>query len=311
MTERDASGAAWALRFVSGKYQGGLFPLREGREVLIGRSSELDLVLVEDNVSRRHAKLVVRGGAVTLQDLGSTNGTFVNGVRVKKARLKEGDRVLIGGAILKLVRAEASAGAQTDAEIREGLEAAARVPRPPGVTGRLEEIPLPDLLQLLGSARKSGVLVLRRDGEEAAIHVREGRATACTISGREGLAPRKAFFRTLRWERGEFELAPPADPPAGATLDEPLEALLLDGMRQADELRALGDSLRAAAEARVEVVKPLPRALRSLEPDELDVLQAAMTRSSVQAILDGVDVPDARTLRVIDALVEKGLLRRS
>src|SRR5688500_18817076 len=99
-----------ALRFISGKYQGGEFPLHDDQEVVIGRSSELDMVLVEELVSRRHASIVVRGGVVTIEDLGSTNGTFVNGERVQKTTLHEGDRVLVGTSILKVVAA--SAGAQ-------------------------------------------------------------------------------------------------------------------------------------------------------------------------------------------------------
>jgi pSer/pThr/pTyr-binding forkhead associated (FHA) protein len=83
----------YALKFISGKYQGGEFPLRVDKEVLIGRSSELDMVLVEDMVSRKHAKIALQSGKVTISDLGSTNGTFVNGEKVKQARLKEGDRI--------------------------------------------------------------------------------------------------------------------------------------------------------------------------------------------------------------------------
>ena len=74
----------YALRFISGKYQGGEFPLRMDREIIIGRSSDLDMVLVEDMVSRKHAKITTDGGQVMIQDLGSTNGTFVNGEKIKK-----------------------------------------------------------------------------------------------------------------------------------------------------------------------------------------------------------------------------------
>src|SRR4029077_12912467 len=106
--EADGSSVAsetilWALRFISGKYQGGEFPLRPHREIIIGRSSELDMVLVEDMVSRKHAKITTDDKAVTIQDLGSTNGTFVNGEKVRKVELKDGDRILIGTSIVKLV----------------------------------------------------------------------------------------------------------------------------------------------------------------------------------------------------------------
>src|ERR1700733_5414197 len=99
----------WALRFISGKYQGGEFPLRPHREIIIGRSSELDMVLVEDMVSRKHAKITTDDKAVTIQDLGSTNGTFVNGEKVRKVELKDGDRILIGTSIIKMVFVEGDA----------------------------------------------------------------------------------------------------------------------------------------------------------------------------------------------------------
>src|SRR5256885_17099009 len=85
----------FALRFISGKYQGGEFPLRMDREIVVGRSSDLDMVLVEDMVSRKHAKISAAGDQVVIQDLGSTNRTFVNGEQIKKARLEEDGRLLI------------------------------------------------------------------------------------------------------------------------------------------------------------------------------------------------------------------------
>src|SRR5512139_2619036 len=99
-------GKSFALRFISGKYQGGEFPLPIEGEIVIGRSSELDMVLVEDMVSRRHAKITVTSGQIFIQDLGSTNGSFVNGEKIKRARLNEGDRILIGTSIIKLVATE-------------------------------------------------------------------------------------------------------------------------------------------------------------------------------------------------------------
>src|SRR3954465_11427258 len=101
-----------ALRFISGKYQGGEFPLGETKEIVVGRSSELDMVLVEDMVSRRHARIECTEEQIVIEDLGSTNGTFVNGEKIKRATLKEGDRVLIGTSILKVVSTDPSAPPQ-------------------------------------------------------------------------------------------------------------------------------------------------------------------------------------------------------
>jgi hypothetical protein len=100
----------YALRFVSGKYQGGEFPLADGQDMLIGRSSELDMVLVEEMVTRRHAKVSVRGSDLEIEDLGSMNGTFVNGEKVSRQKLKEGDRILIGTSIMRVIALDSSAG---------------------------------------------------------------------------------------------------------------------------------------------------------------------------------------------------------
>ena len=95
----------FALRFISGKYQGGEFPLRMNREIIIGRSSDLDMVLVEDMVSRRHTKISSTDAEVYIQDMGSTNGTFVNGVRISAARrLKPGDVIRVGNTDLRYER---------------------------------------------------------------------------------------------------------------------------------------------------------------------------------------------------------------
>ena len=111
----------YALRFISGKYQGGEFPLSKGREIIIGRSSELDMVLIEDMVSRKHAKIQASDDSIAITDMGSTNGTFVNGEKIRVARLKEGDRILIGTSIIKLVTVDPATAISTE-EAKHQLE---------------------------------------------------------------------------------------------------------------------------------------------------------------------------------------------
>jgi hypothetical protein len=67
-----------------------------GRGTVIGRSRECDITLEDANVSRRHAELVREDGAWWIVDLGSTNGVEVNGERVKRARLGNEDRIVLG-----------------------------------------------------------------------------------------------------------------------------------------------------------------------------------------------------------------------
>jgi diguanylate cyclase (GGDEF)-like protein len=67
----------------------------------IGRGSAAGLILDADSISRKHARIERFGGGHKIVDLGSTNGTYVNGVRVKEQILKDGDRIGIGKALLK------------------------------------------------------------------------------------------------------------------------------------------------------------------------------------------------------------------
>ncbi len=71
-------------------------------ELILGRHHECDLVLSDPGVSRRHARLFFRDGSWVLQDLESTNGTTVNGVRVGRCELRPGDHLVLGGAHLAI-----------------------------------------------------------------------------------------------------------------------------------------------------------------------------------------------------------------
>jgi hypothetical protein len=66
------------------------------RRVVIGRSKECDVQLSDANVSRRHAELRQEGATYWIVDLDSTNGTEVNGRRLKRAKLENGDRITVG-----------------------------------------------------------------------------------------------------------------------------------------------------------------------------------------------------------------------
>jgi pSer/pThr/pTyr-binding forkhead associated (FHA) protein len=66
------------------------------RRVVIGRSRDCDVQLNDANVSRRHAELRQEGASYWIVDLGSTNGMEVNGRRVKRAKLRDGDTITIG-----------------------------------------------------------------------------------------------------------------------------------------------------------------------------------------------------------------------
>jgi FHA domain len=71
-------------------------------ELILGRSQTCDVVVTRPEVSRRHARLLFRDGSWFVHDLGSTNGTTVNGTRVGRCRLEAGDELTIGGHRLEI-----------------------------------------------------------------------------------------------------------------------------------------------------------------------------------------------------------------
>ena len=62
----------------------------------IGRSEDNQLRLLDPGVSRRHVLVMATPGGYTIRDLGSQNGTYVNGTRVDESPLTDGDRITIG-----------------------------------------------------------------------------------------------------------------------------------------------------------------------------------------------------------------------
>ncbi|HYP97034.1 MAG TPA: DUF4388 domain-containing protein [Polyangiaceae bacterium] len=312
-TEPSPSDLRYGLRFISGKYQGGEYPLSEGQEIVIGRSSELDMVLVEEMVSRKHARIALSQGVISIEDLGSTNGTFVNGEKVERGTLKEGDRVLVGTNILKVMAISHDGDQQLDPKAVAAGRVTARQKmsrvgdEPPRMSGSLEEIPLPDLLQLFGTSKKNGVLVLQTDTQEGRIYLTEGKVRFAALEGMDGVPPLKAVYRMLDWHQGQFAL----DPPDSRKFDNPVDAgaqeILMEGIRQQDEFNALRTRLPAFDSA-FRLNLPLESKLRELSPVQLDVLQAVLNSGTLDVVFDSVPHTDLETGQAVLHLVQRGYL---
>lgn len=300
-----------ALRFISGKYKGGEFVLTEGKEIVIGRSSDAEVVLMEDMVSRRHAHLVVKGDKIYLEDRGSTNGTFVNGEKVSKAVVTKGDRVLIGTSIMKVVEASEDASGQmipaATGGKRQDLSRTTMHSGSRSMSGTIAEVPLPDLIQLFSTSKKTGTLVLTRDGVVAKIHLDRGRLVYASLNDSPGLAPIKAIYRILAWDDGTFELVGPEPHDYPDLIDMPTEHILMEGLRQLDELRHMQTKL-PPPKTRIGVPRPLEPRLSDLEPAELDVFQLAINKNTVQDILDACRSSDLDASNILAKLLKERYL---
>ncbi|MCF7837559.1 MAG: FHA domain-containing protein [Candidatus Marinimicrobia bacterium] len=148
--------AEWLIKALSGPLDGKTFPLTEGNWV-VGRSAanDVNLVLADPTISRRHVELTVTPAELRLRDLGSNNGALVNGVRVGEAVLSEGDEVRLGNTLLRI---GAAAGA-TPSLIRRNQ--------------RREALSVPDMARELLAQRAhgpdpgAGLSALFRSGQAA------------------------------------------------------------------------------------------------------------------------------------------------
>src|SRR5688572_2001061 len=108
----------------SGPTPGVVFPL-EGEQLTIGRDSNNGVAINDAEVSRKHSRLIFQGGKYVIDDLGSTNGTFVNGQRLAgPAVLKAGDVVSLGEQIVLMYDAISSDAGATVAVSRKSIPSA-------------------------------------------------------------------------------------------------------------------------------------------------------------------------------------------
>ena len=78
------------------------YSLPETASVIVGRSPTSDFPIIDPTISRRHAQILRQDDKILVRDLGSSNGTYVNGVRVESAELKPGDLVTFGKVMFRL-----------------------------------------------------------------------------------------------------------------------------------------------------------------------------------------------------------------
>ena len=103
MARRDSKSGV-RLVVLDGPNSGREFPLTGAFAIAIGRDDTAGIVIEDDEVSRRHALVVVFDDGARVDDLGSTNGTWVNGARIAMPHpLREGDELRVGGTRLRLV----------------------------------------------------------------------------------------------------------------------------------------------------------------------------------------------------------------
>jgi pSer/pThr/pTyr-binding forkhead associated (FHA) protein len=102
--DAEARRARAVLVILNGGFEGMEYPLASD-ETIIGRNPTTEITLLDENISREHAVVFVDADQTcfTIEDLQSTNGTKVNGKRIRSADLSNGDEIEIGHTRFKFV----------------------------------------------------------------------------------------------------------------------------------------------------------------------------------------------------------------
>jgi len=100
--ERGGGESDACLIVIYGEDIGRRVPLGKGR-VVLGRSSQADMQVDQESVSRNHCQITFRGKRHTVRDLGSTNGTYVNDEPCEEIELRDGDQIKVGRTIVKYI----------------------------------------------------------------------------------------------------------------------------------------------------------------------------------------------------------------
>ncbi len=206
-------------------------PIGSTRSVVIGRSRTCDLCVPSADASRRHCEVAGDGREYVIRDLGSRNGTFVNGERlIRERRLRPGDRIEIGSHTITFCELEADVpihGPSDDAETQiftKPTEGAA-------FKGDLAEIPPFAVLQVLEMGLKTGVLELTLDDGDGRLWLTHGRPTHAEMKQLEGF---DAAVALVNANRGSFIFEPQTEVP-NPTIDASVTDLLLEASRILDE----------------------------------------------------------------------------
>lgn len=205
-----------------------------GRRVSVGRGAACQLSIPRDDVSRRHCEVWRDGESFRVRDLGSTNGTYVNGQRIEEERaLDPGDRLEVGSSLLTCCWLEGPVGdlGERDSDATRTTVVRERSPARDVLRGDLEEIPTFVVLQMLEVGRKTGVLTIESEPGGGRIWLAGGSPVHAETEKKAGL---EAALELVGCERGRFSFEPGARAPE-RTISAGITEILIEGSRLADE----------------------------------------------------------------------------
>jgi CheY-like chemotaxis protein len=169
--------------------------------------------------------------------------------------------------------------------------------------GTLTEISLMDLLQILRMNRRSGLLELEMEGRRGTLFISEGEILDAEVGRFHG---EKAFYRTLAWEGGKFEFRPQSVS-VRSLIKRPGENLILEGLRQLDEVNKLRAAL-APPGTHLQLLRRFEGPPERLKPVTREILKLLEYFTRLEDILNQSTMLDLDLCTTIQALVDRKII---
>jgi hypothetical protein len=201
------------------------------RSLVIGRSRNCDLRLPGSDASRRHAEIYPTANGFVVRDLGSTNGTFVNGEQVREHVLQPGDRIQIAASTITFCQVAGEPEMSDPAHSSEKTVLSERRVSGEVFQGDLAEIPPFAVLQILEMGRKTGVVQIDCEEGVGRLWLIDG----CPVHGET--KSQKGFDAALSLVNstaGRFSFEPEVRSDE-TTIEATVTELLLEASRALDE----------------------------------------------------------------------------
>lgn len=167
----------------------------------LGRQSACEITVQHGDVSRQHARLRRSGDGYAIEDLASTNGTFVNGRRIEsETSVRAGDRIELGTMTLTFCEVEGGIGGSSAMDGSQTI-IVDRMPTHEAFSGDLAELPPFAVLQVLEMGAKSGILEIRAPDHAGKLWFKQGRPVHAETEKQNGF---EAALEMVNASTGEF-----------------------------------------------------------------------------------------------------------
>jgi predicted component of type VI protein secretion system len=209
--------------------------------ISMGRAMENTIVLTSPYVSRKHATIQADPKGYRIVDQGSTNGTFVNGQKIKEHHLSVGDKIRIGSFVINFLDKQTlldQYGEFADiATINELLTTEIKPGPRSDFSGSLSHLNPIELIQMVNLGKKTGTLsILHSQGHEGTMRVRSGEIfwASYTAAGavREG---EHAVYQILKLTEGSFVFKAGDPDSSDPNVRMSTMNVLMEGCRMIDE----------------------------------------------------------------------------